>query len=73
MVIEAQKKREAQNEKQDSDDDVNEDADCFKGTSVKPISIENELKAWELCKNLCEVQLNIYPTTLEEDKKMLED
>lgn len=37
------------------------------------ISIENEKKALSLLKDICCDQLKLYPTTIEEDEKLLEE
>ena len=71
-VIEAQKKR--QNQQQDSDDSDDVDIqNVFKGTQVRPMSIHNEIKAWKKITLTCQQAIDKYPTTYEEDLKLLEE
>ena len=44
----------------------------FTGRDMKPFSIDNEKKTWAYIKSLAINMLGLYPTTLEEDKKILE-
>jgi histone-lysine N-methyltransferase SETD3 len=64
-VIEAQKKRQQNGQDSDEDDTYHDDADCFKGTSLKPINMDSEMQMWTKIKELCLAQLALYPTTLE--------
>ena len=70
-VIEAQKRR--QNQQQDSDD--SDDVDIkhvFKGTQVRPMSITNEIKAWNKIIKVAQAQLDKYPSSFEEDQTILD-
>lgn len=71
-IIEAQKKRH-QN-KQDSEDSDDVDLqDVFKGTSMKFISIENEVLVWKKVIELCKASMSAYETTYEEDQRMIDE
>lgn len=72
QVIEAQKRRQNHNmESEDSDD--GDLQNVFKGTTIRPMSIENEVKVWNRIIQACTVQLDKYPTSYEEDLKLLEE
>ena len=43
----------------------------FKGTSLKPFNLENELKVWETVKTLANESLILYPNSLEDDEALL--
>jgi hypothetical protein len=55
----------------DDSDDIDLD-DIFKGTQVKAMSLEQEVKVWEKVRELCEDQLAKYPTSLKADLELLE-
>jgi len=58
----------------DSDDSDNGDIqNVFKGTSIRPMSIHNEVKVWNRIISACKLQLEKYPSTYEDDLKILED
>jgi hypothetical protein len=74
LVIEAQKKRQNQNQNMDSDDSDNGDIqNVFKGTSIRPMSIHNEVKVWNRIISACKLQLEKYPSSYEDDLKILEE
>ena len=70
-VIEAQKRRQQNGQDSDEYENFNDDADCFKGTNLKPINMECEMKMWTKIKELCEGQLAIYPNNLQQDLDLL--
>ena len=56
----------------DSDDSDDVDlSDVFKGTDLRPHSLESERIVWEKIGELAHEQLNRYPQTLEEDLELL--
>jgi histone-lysine N-methyltransferase SETD3 len=59
---------EGSSKKADEDNEEN----YFQCTNIPPISIENETQCLNQIKDQCKVQLNEYPTTYEEDLKLLE-
>lgn len=68
-LIEAQKKK--QNKNNDSDESEDDVENCFNGTSLKFVSVDNEIKVWKKIQELCNQGLSKYATTLQEDTDML--
>ena len=68
-MIEAQKR---QANIGSDDDDENDFSDAFKGTTLKFMGIDLEINVWKHIKELCETQMGLYETTMEEDEKILE-
>ena len=46
--------------------------DIFKGTNVRPFSLQAEVKVWHKIKKLAEDQLDKYPTSYQEDLELLD-
>ncbi|CAD8175344.1 unnamed protein product [Paramecium octaurelia] len=44
----------------------------IKPTKIQPLGIHNELDMWDLIRRICYVALSRYPTTLEQDKEILQ-
>ena len=53
-------------------DQEEEAKNIFKGTSLKIMSTENELKVWNKVISLCDNSLSKYDTDLETDNGLLE-
>ena len=69
MVLYKCQFQQSSRKKSDEDEDYYE---TYKGTNVPPLSIENETDVLQRIQKLAESQLKKYPTTLEEDQKILE-
>jgi len=61
----------AQNAKRNDEDD--DDANSFQGTNIPPISLSNEKSVLKRIMDQALIQLKKYPTTYEEDLKILEN
>lgn len=58
---------------EDSDSDDNDDpSKGFKAKDLPPLSIKNEKKVLHKIAAQCRAQMSLYPTTLDEDMKILE-
>ena len=65
--IEAQKRQQT-----GSDDEDIDTSDAFKGTSLKFMGIDLELKVWQAVTNVCLNQFKCYETTQQQDLEILE-
>ena len=52
-------------------EEADADAASLRGAARAPLSLDNECGAWALVARACEAALNAYPTTLEEDRRIL--
>uniref|UniRef100_A0A7S3N3N8 Rubisco LSMT substrate-binding domain-containing protein n=1 Tax=Strombidium inclinatum TaxID=197538 RepID=A0A7S3N3N8_9SPIT len=71
-ITEAQRRRQNNQQAEDSEDSDDVDLqDVFKGTSLKPVSLVNELKVWGRVEELARESLERYPSSLEDDRTLL--